>query len=1162
MNNTLIDNSENLKMSTVLKAFLQDNCFTELMIATGFWDIPGMTLIKDELKSFLERDGTKIRLLIGKDPYVRIYQLEHPEVENKDFPREYLIRHLKDLSVKQEYKDAVNLLLQYCQGDEGKEKFEIRTYGQGISDDTAFLHAKCYIFLGNEIEFGIKETKAWGIIGSSNFTAKGLEDNIELNYLETSNKIVAVQKLVAEDAYTKGHVIWFNEKWEASQPWNEIFLEEILKKSPIGKKVEEERKKKNNIVRPYDVYIKCLQHLWGDIADGRATSMLEAFLPDSIQKLQYQFDAVNQGYSIMKKHNGFILADVVGLGKTVVGILVIKRFIEDPDINGRERNVLIVTPPAIKKSWEETIALFDEGHDNSIASHITFITTGSIGKLLDQTIDDSDFNDSDDEGDLDTAQIGAKKYGLILIDESHKFRNSDTQMYQSMDSLIGSTIPNPYVILLSATPQNNSPKDLKNQIFLFQREHQNTTLETIPGRKLDSYFSAQEKKFQSIKKTKPIDNNELIKLSKDIREKVLDLLVVRRTRTDIKTYYADDAKDLKFPAIAGPHILEYKMDDELAKLFSDTMDIIAPYDAVHGEFIFCKEGLNYYRYRAIEHLTDKANRALYQKRNLTVEGTSQRLARIMQILLVKRLESSFSAFKTSLHNLERYTQNMIDMINDDNVFICPDVDVNAELNTKAKNRSKEECYAAIRQKAKDKGGNNREFHSTDLSADYLEGLQNDMAIIKDLRERWDETTYDPKLRKFIHALDSELFSKEINNPHGYDPQKLVIFSEAIDTVNELRREINGQGDHKVLAITAANRDEMRETIKANFDANAKEKKDEYDVLITTEVLAEGVNLHRSNVILNYDTPWNSTRLMQRIGRVNRIGSKEDFVNVFNFMPSEQGNAQIGLIEKAHTKLQAFHAMFGEDSKIFSQMEVVVNYGQDPEALRKLLDGDESVFEKYIAELKQLKQQNPGEYERIASLPDGLASAKKSGNDETVCVVRTHGGNGLYLLAKGDGDVDDIPTIELVEKLQCSPDTEGLPLPQELSSIQEHSLATYKQFFDRMKTAHDSKGIITTAKGHIQEWLKKTTDDDTKFLLKIADKCLRNGDMSLAKLIVGLYQRMNDTSALFTADENDLNDLLKNTFKDLKKRYDSDLHNLEPYVYLSLTNYTNDSVKKG
>jgi len=181
----------------------------------------------------------------------------------------------------------------------------------------------------------------------------------------------------------------------------------------------------------------------------------------------------------MRKHGGFILADVVGLGKTMVGIMVIKRYLLE---YGFERPVLIVAPPAIKGSWVETIDYFDTDHDFKIKNHVQFITTGSIGKLVDS--DEEEDNDSDEfESTIDLNQ----NYGLVLVDESHKFRNSDTNMYQDLVSITQKQ-PRPYVVLLSATPQNNRPNDLKNQIYLFQHEHANTTLETIPDKKLDNIF--------------------------------------------------------------------------------------------------------------------------------------------------------------------------------------------------------------------------------------------------------------------------------------------------------------------------------------------------------------------------------------------------------------------------------------------------------------------------------------------------------------------------------------------------------------------------------------------------------------------------------------------------------------------------------------------------
>ena len=353
----------------------------------------------------------------------------------------------------------------------------------------------------------------------------------------------------------------------------------------------------------------------------------------------------------------------------------------------------------------------------------------------------------------------------------------------------------------------------------------------------------------------------------------------------------------------------------------------------------------------------------------------------MQILLVKRLESSFKAFRQSLKNLLRYTDNMIRMWENDTIFVCPQIDVNKELDFEAKSKKRgktvtfADCVDDVRSKIaklnelghNDKG-QNAEYSRKDFKQEYITLLKQDYQILQDLFYRWDGNSEDPKYDAFKENLEPELF-----NPQKNTSGKLVIFSEAIDTVESLKRAVKNK-KHKPLVITAANRDEMEHTIEENFDANypVDKQKNDYDVIITTEVLAEGVNLHRANVILNYDTPWNATRLMQRIGRVNRIGSKEPIVYVYNFMPSAQGDAEIQLVRKAYTKLQSFHVLFGEDSKIFTEDEEVRHYD-----IQKAADGEESPLEKYVYELKRFKEAHPERYEHIADTNDnwGMAVAK-------------------------------------------------------------------------------------------------------------------------------------------------------------------------------------------
>lgn len=1141
MNKTLIDNSTNLKMVSVLRECISMTEMDTIRIATGYWDIPGTALVVDELQKFLERDGSKLKLLIGKDPYVYANMLKEPKYANKSYPGEFIRIGIDDLAdnLLDEHKQVINLLLKYC--DEENKKIEIRTFRKNEEDESQFLHSKCYIFTSES-----KKTQAYGIIGSSNFTEKGLQGNAELNYIEDTAQIV---RYGVEDEL-KGHVGWFEEKWERAEDWTQEFLEQILKPSKPVQQIEEEKEKEQEELSapltPYELYIKLLQYKFGDLLDVDTTQVISSYLPKNFSPLEYQMDAVKQCFGIMKAHGGFMLADVVGLGKTIVGTLVIKYFLNYPD-DGRERKVLIVTPPAIKKAWVDTIREFDKDSDDQIEPLIDFITTGSIGNLV------------DDEGDADTdsgefeGTLEYHNYGLIIIDESHKFRNSGTQMYNALDELIAQIGANtgnyPYIGLLSATPQNNTPSDLKNQIYLFERNHQYCTLEKVDGRNLEAFFSdimvnysalRKEASAISAKEEKTPDDihrleeiNEAFKqISATIRDTVLCDVLVRRTRTDIKKYYADDTakQHLTFPTISGPHGLMYKMDDELSQLFADTMNLISP----TPDFKFNNSDyLCYYRYRAIQYLIKPEDLQKYQGRgSRDPERVGEQLAKIMQILLVKRLESSFSAFTQSLLNLRNYTANMIRMWENNAIFICPQFDVNAELDEKAKTEKRgrkvtfAECADDIRaritklnENGKNEKGQNAEYTRDDFNPAYIELLKADHQLICDLYDRWSKNTEDPKLDEFKEALKPVLFNPERNRP-----QKLVIFSEAIDTVNTLKRVCENKGfKNKVLAITAANRDEMQQKIQENFDANYKgEWKDDYQIIITTEVLAEGINLHRANCILNYDTPWNSTRLMQRIGRVNRIGSSEPYVYVYNFMPSAQGDRQIQLVEKAHIKLQSFHTLFGEDSKVFTEDETVEHYD-----LNDIVNGEESPYEQYIHQLKEYREANPERYAYICNKEEDLQLATTTIDGSCYFVVRTSKMKGLFVCVDADGKGKIVTGIDFYPNFITAPDAPRIDLPSDWEQKCRTAIRTVGQHLAKLNSYKVKDKAATNAKGIIVKMSESgQLSQHSQNLLDAAFQMVNKGNSDIIRIVNAIGREVYDNQlTLFVLTQEQIDDII-------------------------------------
>ena len=1068
MNNTLIDNSENLKMADTLKKCISnDNCKV-IKIATGYWDIPGIMLVEEELRQFLEKDGSELQLLIGTDPIVRAYQQE--SVKKGRFPEDYIKTDINDLKLKEEYMGSVALLQKYCHAEESESKIKIRVYRTNEEGDAQFLHAKCYIFLGDD-----EATK--GIIGSSNFTGKGLTGNLELNYLENNSMIVTA--VPNKFSKAKGHSCWFDELWNISKPWNRLFLEEVLNPSPIGIAVKKQKEEKERTLSPYETYIKYLQTQFGDITDASLDAILKSYLPKKIQSLQYQLDAAKQCLSVMKKHNGFILGDVVGLGKTVVGLLVIKQFIAEAASLDHSQHVLIITPPAIRKSWEDTIAEFDKDKDegNKIEGFIDFVTTGSVASFGEEA-------DENEDGDEFENDFNHHDYGLIIVDESHNFRNSDTQKYKALDKLIDdittTMLVQPYVGLLSATPMNNRPADLKNQIYLFQRQPNHSDITGVPDGKLDAFFGEMCKIYDANIKISNTDEGKaaLAEMSDRIRRQVLDHILVRRTRTDIKKHYENDSEQLHFPEVCGPHKLSYEMDEELAQLFQDTIHAIAPEeddDTIIG----------FYRYCAIGMFKNEEHKKLYEKRNLTVESTMKRLQKIMRILLVKRLESSKTAFKASLNNLRHYTQNMLDMLDKDQVFVCPDIDVNGEFAKANYNFAK--ATAAIEEKRIKKGGNNLCFSASDFNDDYKTKLENDRKIIDSLYERWSANEDDPKMDAFVESLDSVLF-----NPQTNTSGKLVIFTESVDTQNAIAKKAGKK--HKVLQVSAANRNELQDTIKANFDANASEQRDDYDIIVTTEVLAEGVNLHRANVILNYDTPWNATRLMQRIGRVNRIGSDAKEVRVYNFFPTNESNGVIHLIENAFAKIQSFHHMLGEDSKVFSEREEI------PELeFHKYVDGEESELGKYIKELREYQKSNPERYAFIAALPcENLGGTITTANPPRVASVL------IYQKRKGftpvEVDEDDrthiISHLEMMQMMKCEPSATYAAPSMFTKHIQQLATDCYLTDSSRSLTSDNADKMITKALDIINKL--KDNPDIYEHLSKDSQRALKNAKLAVKK----------------------------------------------------------------
>lgn len=891
----------NREGNTLMKEFeglLEHNpSIRNLDSVVGFLRASGYFTLRPFLNSI-----NKVRMLIGIDVDKYIVEANNRGVlfygAEEEVKQDYLAQLRNDIE-SSSYSNKVEEGIWQMVEDLVSGKLELRAH------PSKKIHAKIYLLYPdnfNEYTFGA------AITGSSNLSGNGLGISQEKQY-EFNVRLTDYEDVqFAKDEF---EILW-------QEAENCPITAEDIKTGPI----------KNTYldgdVTPYELYIKMLMEYFSDRV--LATDAQDTFdMPEGYTKYEYQSDAVVEGYKKLLKYNGFFLADVVGLGKTVIATMIAKQFCID---NGYENTkILVVYPPAVEQNWKQTFK------DFGIDRYTKFISNGSLSKVLDESNYD---------------YWNADEYDLVLVDEAHKFRTHTNTAFTQLQEICKMPRVEPgnipgykkKVMLISATPMNNTPADLYNEILLFQ-DPRCCTIDGVPN--LTSFFSPLIVEFKKLKRDPDYDLQKFKELAEKVRDRIIKPITVRRTRTDIEAVPRYNKDVNGFPKVAPPVMNSYEMNDRIADLFEDSMQTLV-------------KRLNYVRYQAIAYLLPEKSEGLYDNAELV----SRSLASIRKNGLVKRLESSFYAFKTSICRFRDANQYMIDMFDNDRVFIAPDLDIN---NLYAQGLDDDEIEERLQQKAED-NPKNAVFRADDFQPEFIDMLREDQAVLESMCASWEtvkvEGEDDSKFAKFNDLLKHELF-KQDHNPG----QKLVIFSESKDTVEYLERRLNRKD---VLVIDSGNRNKLFKTICENFDANYKTKDNKYNIIITTDVLAEGVNLHRSNIIVNYDTPWNSTKLMQRIGRVNRIGSVGKNIYNYVFYPSRQGNQIIKLNQIALSKIQTFHTTFGEDNQIYSQEEII------DRNLDKLftegLQADKGEFNEEIPfyeELRSLYLNNRREYNRIAKL---------------------------------------------------------------------------------------------------------------------------------------------------------------------------------------------------
>ncbi|MDD3712460.1 MAG: helicase-related protein, partial [Candidatus Izemoplasmatales bacterium] len=649
---------------------------------------------------------------------------------------------------------------------------------------------------------------------------------------------------------------------------------------------------------PYHVYIRVLHELFGqdEKVDIRTPKQITN---GDFSDLEYQLDAIKIGIDRLDKYDGAIIADVVGLGKSIIASAI---------ANNMQMATVIIAPPHLNDQWEEYQQYF------KIPGARVF-STGKIDEVY-------------------RIYSEAREPLLIIIDEAHRFRNEDTNDYKLLHQICRSN-PNNKILILTATPFNNDPKDVFALVKLFQTPGQSTIKSvdnlSLRFRELIDRYKKLRTYMRKNSSDKEYINGQSEEIARELR-RLIEPVIIRRSRIDIKTItrYREDLErqGIDFSEVVGPELMDYNL-GLLSELYIRTLEKITADDGFIGA-----------RYKPAAYIKEGKREEFIKQLGNDMDETDLKtaqtnLSKFMRRLLVTRFESSKAAFDNTLEKMiesnkliERWWEELgkIPILkkgqipDPENIILDDSDNVDAQMDAESADDELEKMRSATGLITV-----NNEL----IEESYINEVKADIKLLQSIREEWfgnssSTKEFDPKIDDLIKKINEKL--KE--NPD----RKIVIFSAYADTVEYLFNEMKKRGVKRLFHYTAAcSSVQNKEIIRTNFDAGLPDykQKNDYDVLIATDALSEGYNLHRAGIIINYDIPYNPTRVIQRIGRINRINKKVfDNLYIYNFFPTEVGESEIRIKQISTLKINLINNLVGSDTKTLTPDEDLSTFFKD------------------------------------------------------------------------------------------------------------------------------------------------------------------------------------------------------------------------------------------
>ena len=861
-----------------------------LFFHVGYFYFSGFSLIAKSI------ENKNIKILVGMEADQTVTELSKSKNDKR-------FNYLRKLS---EEVDKNEIL------DKPEERDAYFIFKKKIQDGSLEVrqsknpsHQKEFIFEYEDKFAKVLSSPGQTLVGSQNLTRSGFITNQELAYLHP------------EPSNFKEAKLDFNDSWEDAIPLidKENFkdFEKFSNKFPFEQTPD-----------PYLMYVRVLDEYFKD----RSKDLIK--LPKDItenyfENYKYQRDAIAKGLDILDKHNGVLIADVVGLGKSIIASAIATNL-------GLRVNV--ICPPHLKEQWEDYLLMF------KISGKIY-----SSGKILEALEEDTP---------------GQK---VIIIDEVHKFRNEETKDYLNLYQLChGAQGKKPNkVILLSATPFNNKPSDTFSLIKLFQIPTRSTLQTSI---NLSVIFERLNKKYTALRNNKKNNQNkdEVKELGDEIRN-IIEPLVIRRSRIDLKNIKAYDT-DLKkqkifFSDVNDPILLQYEL-GSIEDIYKKTLKIISPGSDASGYKCARYKPLAYVRPEFINDVLKEGGYNEEGKEN-KLPLQQQNIHDFIKRMMVRRFESSTHSFSITLDRIIESNKRIIRYFEENgNVPIyprhqLPDLEDLFQLSAADDIHIDELDLEEESKLEKAKAKGLYFIKKSQLNENYIIDIKNDLEILIAIQEDWkvlkQKEFKDPK---------TEAIKKFINDEIKKDPKrKIIIFTEFSDTAKYLYSQIKKFFKRVDLYTSKeSSSTKKKKEIKDNFDAgvSTNNQKNDHDILIATDTISEGFNLHRAGTIVNYDIPYNPTRVVQRFGRINRMNKKMfDKLYIYNFFPTEIGEAEVNLKRITGIKKLLFNAIFGEDTKVLTGDETLESHFQ--KEFRDMYDMSESLspetyYENFIYDLRE------------------------------------------------------------------------------------------------------------------------------------------------------------------------------------------------------------------